>query len=82
MIVLEPRQDTTGIPEAPGVNAEALIKEARRRQRLRWLSIAVAALLLVLAGVVVATHFAFPPRNRSRQRRPAKAREPPAQRRN
>ena len=43
-----------------GVNAEALIKEARRRQRLRWLSIAVAALLLVLAGVVVATHFASP----------------------
>ena len=39
IVVEEPRQATTDRPEVQGVNVEALIKEARRRQRRRWLSI-------------------------------------------
>jgi hypothetical protein len=50
-IVDEPRQASTNPPDA-----EALIKEARRRQRLRWLSILLAVLLLVIAGVVLSNH--------------------------
>ena len=76
------RQETTDLPEAETLTTEALIKEARRRQRLRWLSIGVAALLFVLAGVVLATHFGLRPRNRSRQRAQPKAREQSARHRN
>jgi hypothetical protein len=61
IVTEEPRQATTDIPEAHGVNAEALIKEARRRQRLRWLSVVVAALIVAFAGVI-AVHLAFPAR--------------------
>ena len=57
----EPRQATTDIPEAHGVSAEALIKEARQRQRRRWLSIAVAAIVVVVASGI-AVHLASPAR--------------------
>jgi hypothetical protein len=57
----EPRQATTDIPEAHGVSAEALIKEARQRQRRRWLSIAVATIVVVVASGI-AVHLASPAR--------------------
>lgn len=54
MIVTEEhRRVTTDLPETQGSNAEALIKEARRRQRLRWFS-AVALALAVTAGILAA----------------------------
>jgi len=47
MIVLEPRQTTTDVPDA-----EALIKEARQRQRRRRLVIGIVALIaMVVSGV-------------------------------
>jgi hypothetical protein len=52
----EPRQATTDLPEDNAPSAEALIKEARHRQRCRWLSVIVAALLLLVAGIVLTTH--------------------------
>jgi hypothetical protein len=57
MIVLEkPRHATTDLPGDNAPSAEALIKEARQRQRRRWLSVILAALLVIVAGVVLATH--------------------------
>jgi hypothetical protein len=53
MIVLEPRQTTTDIPEAHGVDAEALIKEARERQRRRRLVLILLA-IVVIAGTSTA----------------------------
>jgi len=61
MIVVEkPRQATTDLPEVQGRDAEALIKEARRRQRLRWLSMVVAALILAVVSAAPVTHFTSP----------------------
>jgi hypothetical protein len=56
----EPRQVTTDLPEVQGRDAEALIKEARRHQRLRWLSMVVAALILAVVSVALVTHFTSP----------------------
>ena len=54
MIVLEPQPTTTDIPEARGVNAEALIRGARRRQRRRWLCL---SLVIVVVAAACATGF-------------------------
>jgi len=45
MIVLEPRQATTDLPDA-----EALIKEARQRQHKRWLLIGIVVLIVAVAS--------------------------------
>jgi hypothetical protein len=46
------RQDRTDLPEAHGVNAEALIKEARQRQHRRWFFIAIIALVAIIVSGV------------------------------
>ena len=51
----EPRHATTDLPNGDAYRAEALIKEARQRQRRRWLAVIMAALLLIVAGIVLAT---------------------------
>ena len=53
IVTEEPRQATTDLPETEGTNVEALIKEARQRQRRRWLS-AVALTVVVIAVVAIA----------------------------
>jgi hypothetical protein len=50
IVTEEPRQVTTDLLEAHGVNSEALIKEARRRQRKRWLAIGVVVLIVAVAS--------------------------------
>ena len=59
-LIEEPRQATTDLPGAEALMAEALIKEARQRQRRRWLLIVVAVLLLLVAGAILATHLVSP----------------------
>jgi hypothetical protein len=55
MIVTEEScQPATDVPDA-----EALIKEARQRQRRRWVSVVVAAVVVALAGGI-AIHMASP----------------------
>jgi len=54
-VIEEPRQITTELPEVQGRDAEALIKEARSRQRKRWLSIGLAALILAVTSGIWAS---------------------------
>jgi hypothetical protein len=59
VIVLdEPKRAATKPQLSEVLIAEALIKEARQRLRRRWLSSVLAALVLLAAGVVLATHLA------------------------
>jgi hypothetical protein len=60
-VIEEPGQATTDdVPGADPLMAEALIKEARSRQRRRWLSIVAAVLVLAVLGAVLVTHFTSP----------------------
>jgi len=56
-VIEEPRHADTDPPDAEGTSTEALIREARRRQRLRWLSIAAAVLILAAVSALLVTHF-------------------------
>lgn len=55
-ILEEPRQATTDLPDAGALVAEALIKEARQRQRKRWLVIACVVVLGMAAVLVAHTY--------------------------
>jgi len=54
-VIEEPRQAETALPDA-----ETLIKEARHRQRRRWLSIVVCVLVLAVVSAVLVSHFTSP----------------------
>ena len=60
IVTEEPRQATTDLPDDNSLAAEALIKEARQRQRRRWLSVIVAVLVLAVGSTVLVTRFTSP----------------------
>ena len=49
-VTRNPGKPTTDLPESQGVNSEALIKEARQRQRRRWLVLGIVLLIVVAAS--------------------------------
>lgn len=58
-------QDTTDLPEAETLTAEALIREARQRQRRRWVIVISAVSVVLGAAVAVANGISGSGRTRS-----------------
>ena len=51
IVVEEPRHATWDHPHTEPLSAEALIKEARQRQRRRWIGVAIVLLVIVVGSV-------------------------------
>ena len=60
IVTEESRQASSDLPNTEALVTEALIKEARRRQRLRWFAVVTAVLVLAVVSAVLVTHFTSP----------------------